>query len=252
MPNLPINNVHELRLEQELEALVEVGKALTCRLTLDDIYQVVMEKVSSLLKPSAWSLLIVDEAAQELCFEIAVSPVADKLRGLRFPLGEGIAGFVVQQGEPLLVADVNQNEHFCEKVGENTGFLTKSIVCVPLKAQGEVLGVIQLLNSMEQGQFGDRDLRILSTIADFTAIAIENARLVDKVKELTITDDLTGLYNSRHFQELINYEIERTRRQNTELSLVFIDIDYFKRVNDTYGHLTGSRLLSEIGRTMGT
>ncbi|PLY04539.1 MAG: sensor domain-containing diguanylate cyclase [Desulfuromonas sp.] len=245
-----IDKLTPQRLEQELETLVEVGKALTTQLTLKEVYQVVMSKVSSLLNPSAWSLLILDDATGELCFEIAVSPVAQQLKGVRLPAGEGIAGYVVEQGEPLLVPDVSKNEHYSEKIGEQTGFVTQSIVCVPLKIHDKVLGVIQLLNSMEQGEFKGSDLRILSTIADFAAIAMENARLVDKVRELTITDDLTGLYNSRHFQKLIDYEVERARRQGTEVSLVFLDLDHFKQVNDTYGHLTGSRLLSEVGRTI--
>jgi diguanylate cyclase (GGDEF)-like protein len=239
------------RLEQELNTLVDVGKALTSRLELEEVYRIAMEKISLLLKPSAWSLLIVDEETGELCFEIAVSPVADKLQGVRLPQGEGIAGFVAEAGEALLVPDVSKDERFCGQIDKSVGFETTSIVCVPLKTNDRTLGVIQLINALGKGQFNDQDLRILSTIADFTAIAIDNARLLERVQELTITDDLTGLYNSRHFQELLDYEIERACRLNTKLSLVFIDLDHFKQVNDTYGHLTGSRLLSEIGKTIG-
>lgn len=247
-PGAAEENQH--RLEQELNTLVDVGKALTSRLELGEVYRVAMEKVSLLLKPSAWSLLIVDENTDELCFEIAVSPVAEKLKGVRLPPGEGIAGFVAQSGEPLLVPDVKKDDRFFGQIDQSVGFVTNSIVCVPLKVNDKTLGVIQLLNALGQDQFNDQDLRILSTIADFTAIAIDNARLVERVQELTITDDLTGLYNARHFQKLLDYEVERANRLNTELSLVFIDLDHFKQVNDTYGHLTGSRLLSEVGRTI--
>jgi diguanylate cyclase (GGDEF)-like protein len=103
---------------------------------------------------------------------------------------------------------------------------------------------------MDQGEFARTDLNILSTIADFAAIAIDNARLMEKVNQLTITDELTGLYNDRHFHTLLEYEIERARRSDTELSLVFIDLDHFKQVNDTFGHLTGSRLLKEVGQVI--
>jgi len=251
MSDLNSNDHKYQRLEQELNTLVDVGKALTSRLELAEVYRVAMEKVSQLLEPSAWSLLMIDDETGELYFEIAVSPVADKLKGVRLPAGEGIAGFVAQSGEALLVPDVSRDERFCSQIDKDLGFVTNSIVCVPLKAKEKTLGVIQLINALGQDQFDDQDLRILSTIADFTAIAIDNARLVEKVQELTITDDLTGLYNSRHFQKLIDYEIERANRQGTELSLVFIDLDHFKQVNDTYGHLTGSRLLSEVGKTIG-
>jgi len=242
------NKLNHDRLHKELDTLVEVGKALASRLTLEGIYQVAMEKISSLLKPTAWSLLIADEKTQDLRFEIVVSQVKAKLKGVTLPPGQGIAGYVAQHGTALLVPDVNQDERFCGEIDKNVGFETHSIVCVPLKTPLKVIGVIQLINALDQHQFSEQDLRILSTIADFTAIAIDNARLMEKVQELSITDELTELYNSRHFQTLIDYEIERAERLETELSLVFIDLDHFKEVNDTYGHLTGSRLLSEVGR----
>jgi diguanylate cyclase (GGDEF)-like protein len=244
------NKTDLTRLERELETLVEVGKALTSRLTLNDVFQVTMDKISSLLKPSAWALLVVDESTQTLRYEVVVSPVESELKGVILPFGEEIAGHVAMLGQPLLVEDVTQDERFFDRHERRFGFQILSVICVPLKAPGKNLGVIKLVNAVGHEKFRQADLRILSTIADFTAIAIENVRLLDKVRELTITDDLTGLFNSRHFQTLLNYEVERAERLKSEVSLVFIDIDRFKQVNDTYGHLTGSRLLSEIGKTI--
>ncbi len=234
------------RLSDELETLIDIGKALTSHLTLEDVYRVAMEKVSKLLRPKAWSLLIADEKCAELEFVIGVSPGRHELQNLRIPLGEGIAGWVAVSGEPLLVPDVRQEKRFSNKLDEQIGFQTRSIVCVPLKTPNRTHGVIQLLNSFEEGQFDGKDLRILSTIAEFTAIAIENSLLLETVRQLTITDDLTGLHNSRHFQQLCEYELERANRYQSQLSLVFLDLDRFKQVNDTYGHLTGSRLLKEF------
>ncbi len=84
-------------------------------------------------------------------------------------------------------------------------------------------------------------------MADFAAIAIDNAHNYKRVSELVITDDLTGLYNARHFQELLEYEIARSLRYNTSVSMLFFDLDHFKSVNDNYGHLVGSRMISEVG-----
>ena len=236
------------RLSDELETLIDIGKALTSHLTLEDVYTVVMEKVGKLLRPQAWSLLTVDEQTRELCFEIVVSPGAEKLQGSRLPAGQGVAGWVAEHGIPLLVPDVSKEPRFSSKLNKEIGFVTHSIVCVPLKADNRIVGVIQLLNGMGQSEFTEQDQRILSTIADFTAIAIENSRLLQTVRDLTITDDLTGLYNSRHFQTLCDYEMERATRYGSELSMVFLDLDHFKQVNDTYGHLTGSRLLKEVAQ----
>lgn len=235
---------------QEYETLVEIGKALTTCLDLDGIYAVVMDKVSQLLRPDSWSLLIADEGTGELYFAIAVSPCAEKLKGIRLCPGEGIAGWVAEQGLPLLVSDVRQDPRFSDQVDKTIGFETHSIVCVPLRYRSQTLGVIQLINSLEQHSFCEKDLQILSTIADFTAIAIENARLLAQVNRLIITDALTGLHNDRHFHELLGYEFERARRYQTELSMVFIDLDHFKQVNDTFGHLTGSQLLREVGQVI--
>lgn len=235
------------RRNEELETLVEIGKALTSTLDLREVLSIIMEKMSVLLKPKTWSLLLLDEETGDLTFEIAVSPAADRLKGMRLRKGEGIAGWVALHGEPLLIPDVTEDQRFASKVDEAVAFTTRSIVCVPLKSKNQILGVVELVNSLGEGRFSEADLRILSSIADYAAIAIENARYFEKVRELVITDDLSGLYNARYLLEFLDYEIDRARRYGNDLSLVFLDLDYFKDVNDTYGHLVGSRLLTEMG-----
>ena len=239
------------RRDDELRTLVEIGKALTSSLDLEEVLQVIMEKVSALLRPRDWSLLLVDDRSGELYFKIAVSPAAERLRKIRLRPGEGIAGWVVQHGEPLLIPDVHADSRFATHVDSASQYTTRSIVCAPLKSRGQVLGVVELVNSLEDGHFSEADLRILSTISDYAAIAIVNARAHEKVRELVITDDLTGLFNARHFHEILEIEVERSRRYGNALSLVFMDLDHFKEVNDTYGHLVGSRLLSEVGKLIG-
>jgi diguanylate cyclase (GGDEF)-like protein len=87
----------------------------------------------------------------------------------------------------------------------------------------------------------------LQAMCDYAAIAIENARSVEKIQELTITDDCTGLYNARHLYKTLEQEVYRSARFGYEFSVLFIDLDHFKQVNDTHGHLIGSKLLAEIG-----
>jgi diguanylate cyclase (GGDEF)-like protein len=100
--------------------------------------------------------------------------------------------------------------------------------------------------------FDPRDLKLLEALSDFAAIALENARHVKRIHELTIKDDCTSLYNARHMGFILDTEIYRSQRYNYEFSIVFIDLDHFKQVNDTYGHLVGSRLLAEIGESLKT
>src|SRR5437899_5854008 len=100
--------------------------------------------------------------------------------------------------------------------------------------------------------FQGRDLALLEALADFAAIALENARHVQRIHELTITDDCTSLYNARHLNFILETEIYRSQRYDYEFSLVVIDLDHFKKVNDTFGHLMGSKLLAEVGEKIKT
>lgn len=223
----------------------EIGKALTSSLDLSEILNVVMEKISVILEPKNWSLLLVDEETDELRFEVVVGEGAEKIKGLRLKIGEGVAGWVAKEQKPLLVPDVSKDPRFYKKIDEISSFNTRSIICVPLTTRGKCLGVIELINKEEEDNFGPEDLILLTTMADYTAIAIENAKFFNKIQELTITDDLTKLYNQRFLHGRLEYEIERAKRFEYALSVIFIDLDHFKEINDTYGHLCGSKLLRE-------
>jgi diguanylate cyclase (GGDEF)-like protein len=205
-----------------------------------------MEKVAEYFKPDTWSLLMADDAKDELYFAIAVGDAADTLKSVRLKMGEGIAGWVARHGEPLIVPDVYNDPRFAKRIDEMTKWKTRSIICMPLKSRQRVLGVIQLIN-VSMGQFEENEMFFLQALCDYAAIAIENARSVEKIQELTITDDCTGLYNARHLYKTLEAEVYRSARFGYEFTVLFIDLDRFKMVNDTYGHLIGSKLLAEIG-----
>ncbi|MBZ5671143.1 MAG: sensor domain-containing diguanylate cyclase [Acidobacteriia bacterium] len=244
----PEEEIAELKRQVErLSLFHEVGKALFSTLDLQKILQTIMEKISDLLQPDTWSLLMLDEKTQELYFEIAIGSGADKLKDVRLKLGEGVAGWVAQHGEAVLVEDVRNDARFTPKVDELTHTETRSIVCVPIKARGHVLGVVELVNALGRPSFGPEDIPILKSLADYAAIALENARYVQRIHELTITDDCTALYNARHLNFVLETEIYRSNRYGYEFSVIFIDLDYFKQVNDVHGHLVGSKLLWMIG-----
>src|SRR5205809_984922 len=234
------------RQTQELSIFHDVAKALTSSLDLDSILQTIMEKMAEYFRPDTWSLLMVDESKSELYFAIAVGTASEALKNVRLKVGEGIAGHVAKYGEKLIVPDVRADGRFAKRIDDVTQWETESIICVPLKSRLRVLGVIQLVN-VDMQHFGDQESFFLQSLCDYAAIAIENARAVEKIQELTITDDCTGLYNARHLYKTLETEVYRSSRFGYEFSVVFIDLDHFKQVNDTHGHLIGSRLLSEIG-----
>lgn len=237
------------RPDEALEILREVGKALTSTLDLDQLLGVIMEMVAKLYEPGNWSLLLVDEEKGELYFTIAVGEKTEKLKGLRLKMGEGIAGWVAEHGETVIINDAYQDPRFARWFDAQSGFKTESVVCVPLVSKGRVLGVIELLNIARVNQ-SQQHLTMLAALSDFAAIAIENARYVQRIRELSILDDCTTLYNARHMHTLLETEISRAIRYNTPFSVIFLDLDHFKEINDHYGHLVGSRLLGEIGQTI--
>lgn len=231
----------------EAAVLMDIGKTLTSTLDLEEILAAIMDKVSELLQPKMWSLLLVDQISGELFFKIVVSPVAEQLRDIRLKMGEGIAGWVAEKGTPLLINDAQRDKRLARHVDGTVSFTTRSVICVPMKMKDKVVGVIELINSLEDNHYDDADLVLLSAIADYAAIAIENARNYDRLCELVITDDLTGLFNAAHFNDIFDRELAFAKRYETQLSVVFFDLDHFKMVNDTFGHLVGSRLLKEVG-----
>lgn len=243
--SMPEAGTQLTRQSQELMIFHDVAKALTSSLDLDSILQTIMEKMAEYFRPDTWSLLMVDEGHDELYFAIAVGDKAEALKNVRLKVGEGIAGWVAKHGEARIVPDVSQDPVFASRVDETTKWETRSVICVPLRSKHRVLGVIQLVNASVN--MSEQELFFLQALCDYAAIAIENARSVEKIQELTITDDCTGLFNARHLYKTLETEVYRSARFGYQFSVIFIDLDHFKAVNDTHGHLVGSRLLAEIG-----
>jgi diguanylate cyclase (GGDEF)-like protein len=235
------------RTVEQLAAFNEIAKVLTSTLETREVLSLVMQKVSAVLKPANWSLLLLDEPAGTLYFEIAVGDGAQKLRHLRVKPGEGIAGQVFLTGQPRRVDDVRNAPDFSPRFDAASSFRTRSVLAVPLVFRRRVLGVIELVNGEGDPAFSDEDLQAVTAVADFAAIAIENARNFQRAQELTLTDEHTGLGNVRQLRTLLDREVTRARGFGHPLALLFLDLDHFKAVNDAHGHLAGSAVLREVG-----
>jgi len=232
---------------RELQAFNEIGRTLASTLELHEVLALIMEKVSVVLRPGHWSLLLVDEARRDLFFEIVVGEGAERLKSMRLPIGEGIAGHVARSGEHVLLAHARADPRFAGRFDQASGMVTGSVLAAPLLSRGRVLGVIELVNPEGARPFDADDLRTLRALSDYAAIAIDNARAYDRIRELTLRDDHTGLFNARHLWQQLATEVERTRRTGRPFSLVFLDLDRFKAVNDQHGHQAGSAVLREVG-----
>lgn len=236
--------------KRELDFYEEVSKTLTSSLELNEILTKIMKKAKVMTKAETWSVLLVDEETGDLVFEKTQGKKAKEIQKFRLKIGEGIAGWVAQEGMPIVVPDVSSDERFFGKVDSTIHFKTKSLMCVPIKSKDRVLGVLEVVNKTTGEPFTKEDLDLLMRLVDQTAIAIERASLYQKMAELAITDDLTKLFNTRYLNRTIEIEVQRSSRYHSSVSLIFMDIDYFKQINDHYGHLVGSKVLVEVGQLL--
>jgi diguanylate cyclase (GGDEF)-like protein len=231
---------------QRLAILTDIVKTANSILEPRKVIELIMAKIQQLIPSEAWSMLMVDEEKQELTFELALGEKGRDVSSFRVKMGEGIAGWVAQTGKPTIVNDTSRDPRFARRFDSQTQFQTRSILCAPLISRGRTIGVVQVINK-RGGKFTQADLEVLLTLVEPCAIAIENAILFQRTEQLTITDDLTKLFNSRYLNLYISREIKRCKRHGIPLSVIFLDLDGFKSVNDAYGHLAGSRTLTEVG-----
>ncbi|HEV2492736.1 MAG TPA: sensor domain-containing diguanylate cyclase [Terriglobia bacterium] len=222
-----------------LALLHEIGRALACARSAQEVLPVVAGKVHDFFQPVSLALLLLDRDSQELYAGLVVGSQAQGVR-TRLKLGEGVAGWVAQHGEPLWIEDAGQDARCGGSFFAHSSEV-RSVLCVPVNGRDSALGVIQLAAGPGGPGLSGVELPVLTVVADYVAIALENTRD-------TITDECTGLYNSRHLDHVLAREIDRSARFGHEFSIVFMDLDDFKSVNDTHGHLQGSKLLGMIGK----
>jgi diguanylate cyclase (GGDEF)-like protein len=223
----------------------QVARSLTSSFDLDTILRTIIEHMERFIDAELWTLLMLDEERQELYYAIVAGADESALRGARVKVGEGVAGWVVQHGETLLVPEA-ENDPRIQHTNGGKARKVRSVIALPLRGRKGTQGAIEIFNP-KADQLTDYTIAFLHILADHAAIAIENAHDMARIQQLTLTDDCTGLYNVRYLYELLEREMERCSKRRP-VSLAFIDLDHFKMVNDVHGHLVGSELLSRTGQ----
>jgi diguanylate cyclase (GGDEF)-like protein len=260
---------------ERLESLLKISLRLTAERDLNRLLHLIIEETTSVMDAERSSLFLIDAGTREMWAKIAQGVNTEEIR---FPLGMGIAGTVGQTGEVINISNAYQDPRFNPAFDRKTGFLTKSTLCVPLKnMRGEIIGAIQVLNK-RTGVFSVNDEALLAALASHAAVAIENADLYKRLsllnlsleeqvskrtadllaanerlsllnqelEHLSITDSLTQTHNRRYFMERLSQEVKRAHRYGSSVSLLMFDIDHFKTVNDSYGHMAGDVVLAEL------
>lgn len=236
------------RLVVEHEALYHVGLLLSSSESPREVFETIVDQAMRLTNSPAGSLAVFDESSGEMYLGAAKGFSQEFFGQMRWKLrGKGLTSYILNQNEPVAIADVDKYKGFDNPVMINEG--VKSLVAVPLSAESRIMGIIYV-DDFKARTYSAREVSILTLLANYAAFTIERATLLEETRLRSITDDLTKLYNHRHFVQMIHQEVERSARYSRPVSLAMIDIDYFKNYNDTYGHLKGNDVLKEVARIL--
>ena len=245
-----------LALERFLERR-RAGPSFPLEMSLAENLVAVLRKANEFVPSEAGSIVLDnpiqkhrDRKENSLTFIAAFGEQAEKLVGKRIPAGRGISGRVYITGRSYCTSDAQSDTYFNRDFDEASDYCTRSLVAIPVRIEHEVCGVLELLNRLKAQQFSQEDLNLLEIFAGYISISIQNVLDGRHAQEIAKRDNLTGLYNDRYLHIALSQAITRCREEDRDLSLLFVDLDFFKRVNDTHGHLAGSQVLREVGQLL--
>jgi len=233
----------ERRRAEQLEAINAVARQTTAVLDLDELLTVVCRLILEWFHIDHVAVLLAEsDTLRVRAYEGKLTP--NIALGEQLAPGAGLASMALAQSKSLIENDVSV------VAGYIAGFQeTKSEMCVPLIFFGEKLGVLAL-DSASHDAFDLEDVQPLESVADICAAAIQNAHHFDKMKEMAYVDGLTGIFNRRYFEMRIAEELERASRFSGRMSVIMVDIDHFKRLNDEFGHLLGDEVLRGVSHIL--
>lgn len=235
-------------LVKDLSLLYEIGQGVNSTIELEELYRVITDVLQQRLGLDKFAILVKDETGEFLNVRAAYGfDGDDHITDMTFRAGEGVTGEAMSTGEAIYIRDTTREDRFLHYKGER--IVEGAFLAVPLIFKKETLGVINF-HRPEADSFSEEELRLLKLVANQIALAIENAKLYTKARDLSVKDELTGLYNRRHFQTVLQIEWKRAVRFHRNLSLLMVDVDFFKKYNDTFGHLQGDKVLREMGATL--
>jgi len=182
--------------DSPIQTLREISSWVSSVLDLDRLLELIIETATRMMRAKASSLLLLDKKTKKLYFKVATGGKKDEVRKFEISLGQGIAGFVAEKGEPILITDVTKDPRWYKKISESIGFQTRSIACVPMKMDGQIIGVVEIIDKEDGSPIQNEDMNILKVFADLASMAISNAQKIDEVKReiRDLKEELGGKY----------------------------------------------------------
>lgn len=221
--------------KRAIEALLHLTAQLTDDRPLEDFLKAVTESTRDLLPADHASIRLLDTSRSAL-LSGARSGAGESERPMDFKRGEGVLGWVVDESKPVRIDDVENDARWAAP--KNQGFPIRAIMAEPLWSSGEIIGVLAV-TSKERGAFSEEDQLLLRLLANCSSPPIERARL----RRLAMFDDITMAFNHRYLYPRLVEEMERASRSGGDVSLLYMDLDHFKSVNDSFGHAIGDAVL---------
>lgn len=253
-----MTDIHCLELPR-LERFLERRRAspIFLEMNLSEVLVAILRKANEFVPSEAGSILLdnpkkklPDRHRNSLTFIATFGDQADRLVGQTVAADQGVGGHVYITGKSYRTVDLQEDEFFDRDFADAHDYRPSSLVAIPIRIEQEVCGVLELINRRGAGEYSQQDINLLEIFAGYISVSIQNVLDGRLAQEIAKRDNLTGLYNDRYLHIALSRAIEECREQDDDLSLLFIDLDYFKRVNDTHGHLAGSQVLREVGQLL--
>ena len=231
-------------LVESYRRLADVFHDLLSEQGLDSLLVRIADTLAEIVPYEALHIYEADEPMRELVPVLVRSEWAEEILNERFPFGEGITGWAVENREPVL----SNQAHLDPRVRfvPGTPVDPEALIVVPLAARGILKGTLNVYRIGPNASFTDSEFELAKRFGDAAALALDNAHIRARLEHQAQTDSLTGLYNHRYFQERLRHELTRASSEHSGVTLVMIDIDDFKKVNDVYGHAVGDHVLAEL------
>jgi diguanylate cyclase (GGDEF)-like protein len=226
--------------------LMSLANTLLLADNKEELYESILGIACDLIDATQGSIMLIDKNNESMHIVFTRGMTLNIARCIPIKVGKGIAGTVAATGEPLLVNDVEKDARVA--MANRPRFKSKSLICIPFKLKDKIIGVLNLSDKKNLSHFTEGDLQLLTSFANLASLMIERSMVLEqsvKFEQLSVTDSLTGVYNRRFLKSRLEEELSRSTRQELNLTVLFIDLDYFKNYNDVCGHLAGDRALKK-------